>query len=533
MMNKLAWEAPDAGDWWSVREHFPYPVSQLFATLFPAATVGWKTGGARYGLTTGEPRWAAVNGFIYFGPPHPLTADEHAAREIAAVLTLAAASATTTTPWQTEVRRWHDEERPAARAANLGLQAVDVQDLDDVALSAHLQRTMANFGGWAPLHFEHTAFDIAAGFLLRLTDRSGIAGHAVIELLTGASPASAAVDRRLGAVAEALEAAGAPRCSTLGEVRDADVLAAAALDSFLEEYRWRPVAGHDVLEPTLGERPDLLVASIAARRARHRAATDVTAAADAMRCAVPEPDRATFDRLLTDARAAYALRDDDVGICWNWPLGLIRRAGLETGRRLAAANVIEDPGDVFEAAIDELPGVLAGRGPGARELARRRDVRVRAAASVPPMHLAGGGSPVATPTPTSAVAELTAVRDRLWSVAPPRLERPLHGIGINAASAVGRARVVAGPDDIANLEDGDILVAVATSTAFNAVFPLVAAVVTEQGGILSHAAILAREVGVPAVVGVADVFDFVRDGDIVEVNPIAGSVRVVDPPAPR
>jgi phosphohistidine swiveling domain-containing protein len=72
-----------------------------------------------------------------------------------------------------------------------------------------------------------------------------------------------------------------------------------------------------------------------------------------------------------------------------------------------------------------------------------------------------------------------------------------------------------------------VLVAVATTTAFNAVFSLLSAVVTEQGGLFSHTAILARELGLPAVVGVPDLFEEIHDGDLVEVDPRAGVVRIV------
>src|SRR5690349_3303122 len=162
MVDELTWDAPGEGDWWLVREHFPFTVSTQFASLFPPVTIGWKTGGARYGLSTGTANWAPVNGWIYYGPPTPLDEDELAQRAVAAAATLAGA-----TPWRDEVSRWHDEERPAAIAANLSLQDVDVAALDDVSLSAHLQRTIENYRRWAPLHFEHTGFDIAAGLLLR------------------------------------------------------------------------------------------------------------------------------------------------------------------------------------------------------------------------------------------------------------------------------------------------------------------------------------------------------------------------------
>jgi rifampicin phosphotransferase len=66
-----------------------------------------------------------------------------------------------------------------------------------------------------------------------------------------------------------------------------------------------------------------------------------------------------------------------------------------------------------------------------------------------------------------------------------------------------------------------------TSPSFNVVLPLAGAIVTAEGGPLSHAAVLARELGLPAVVGVKDVLALVRDGDQVEVDPASGRVRVV------
>ncbi len=85
--------------------------------------------------------------------------------------------------------------------------------------------------------------------------------------------------------------------------------------------------------------------------------------------------------------------------------------------------------------------------------------------------------------------------------------------------------MVATPGDLDHLEPGDVLVAVATTTSLNAAFPLVSAVATAEGGVLSHAAILAREHGIPAVVGVAGLLDAVADGDLIEVDPVAACIR--------
>jgi pyruvate,water dikinase len=535
MTSELTWDAPGPGDWWIVTEHFPYTVSHMLALLFPPVTIGWKDGAARYGLPTGEAQWASVNGWIYYGPQIPLTADELDAREVAAAATL------TSTPWRDEVRRWYDDERPRVVAANRALQRVDPGSLDDEELAEHFDQVVDNYLRWAPLHFEHTGFDVAAGLLFHAASDWGVETAALTELLAGASPASAAVDVHLRTVASALDRVGAPMpIGSVAELREASADASVALDVYLDDYGWRLGAGHDLLEPTVGERLELVVATINACR-RQRTIAPRRDGTQAMRAAIPEPDRDRFGVLLADARASYALRDDDVGVCWNWPLGLVRRAGLEIGNRLADRGVLSDPRHLFEADTGEALRLLllskGGPSGGAppsvvvemtAELARRWGTRTLAARATPPAHLDGGGERAPAVTLPESVARLAEIRDAVWNSTPPRVDAPLHGVGIGSQQAVGTARIVLHPDDLIHLAEGDVLVAVSTTTAFNAVFPLLAAVVTEQGGLFSHAAILSRELGLPAVVGVADVFDGIRDGDLIEVDPLRGAVRVVE-----
>lgn len=522
MSMRLTWEAPGEGDWWLVKEHFPNSVSRMFSSLFPAVTVGWKDGAARYGLPTGEAQWAAVNGRIYYGPEIPLTSDELDARAVAAATTL------TSSPWRNEVRRWHDEERPRVVAANRMLQGDDPRSLDDSGLGEHFQATVDNFLRWAPLHFEHTGFDVVAGMLFRAAEGWGVDGTALTELLAGASPASSAVDVHLRTIADALDRAAVPTpIASIANLRAASTEAAAALDAYLDDYGWRPVAGHDLVEPTVGERLGLVVASVNARR-RQRLNQPRRDVATVVGVAIPESDREHFDTLLADARSSYALRDDDVGVCWNWPLGLVRRAGLEIGRRLAARNLLAHAHHLFEADTDEALALLSGgKAPTGADLARRWDARAQAATEEPPLHLEGGGERAAARKLPPAVARLAEIRNAVWSVAPARVNAPLHGVGIGSRGAVGTARVVRHPEELIHVVDGDVLVAVATTTAFNAVFSLLSAVVTEQGGLFSHAAILARELELPAVVGVPDVLERIHDGDLIEVDPRAGSVRIV------
>ena len=75
---------------------------------------------------------------------------------------------------------------------------------------------------------------------------------------------------------------------------------------------------------------------------------------------------------------------------------------------------------------------------------------------------------------------------------------------------------------------GDVIVAFVTHSGHSPVFPIAGAVATQEGGLLSHPAVLARELGLPAVVGVRGLLDRVGTGDTIEVDPVAGVVRLIE-----
>ena len=86
----------------------------------------------------------------------------------------------------------------------------------------------------------------------------------------------------------------------------------------------------------------------------------------------------------------------------------------------------------------------------------------------------------------------------------------------------GPARLILGPDDFDRIEEGDILIATSTSPSFNIVLPLVGGIVTDHGGVLSHAAIVAREFGIPAVVACGNATTTIPDGAKVRIDGDAG-----------
>jgi pyruvate,water dikinase len=105
-------------------------------------------------------------------------------------------------------------------------------------------------------------------------------------------------------------------------------------------------------------------------------------------------------------------------------------------------------------------------------------------------------------------------------------EDMLRGLPASGGVYEGPARLVSGPSEFDRIQQGDILVTQSTTEAFNILLPLLGGIVTDSGGLLSHSAIVAREYGIPGVVGTRDATDRIPDGETIRVDGDAGEVRV-------
>jgi pyruvate,water dikinase len=223
--------------------------------------------------------------------------------------------------------------------------------------------------------------------------------------------------------------------------------------------------------------------------------------------------RAVFDGLLRWAQEAAPLREDalaDVGLAWPQ----IRRMLRELGERLAAAGVIDRPDDVFWLRRAELPAA-----PGTRLAAvveERRAVWRGRRRVTPPQVL-----------PESSRWE-RAFRRFLPASAAEQTGAVLRGIGASAGQVTATARVLAGPRDFGRMQAGDVLVASITTPAWTSLFAMASAVVTDVGGPLSHSSIVAREYGIPAVLGTNVATRRIPDGARVRVDGDAGTVTLLD-----
>ncbi len=255
-----------------------------------------------------------------------------------------------------------------------------------------------------------------------------------------------------------------------------------------------------------GPSPDPLDGQRSAERAREAA----TAAA---RTRLGTAKRLVFDKVLDLAQSYFRLRENQQ---FHLVLGSPRLRAIlgEVGRRAVARGTLTQADDVFFLHTADLSLPLSAEaatdGRALRTtVAEGREAFVRAQATTAPLRF-GGSEPAATPSP----GEDDAVQ---------------RGVAASPGRAIGVARRVTGPADFASVQPGDIIVAPATTSAWTPLFGVAAGLVTEHGGLLSHSGVVAREYGLPAVLGVPDALSRIADGDLLELDGSAGTVRISRP----
>ena len=253
-------------------------------------------------------------------------------------------------------------------------------------------------------------------------------------------------------------------------------------------------------------------------QATHAAVVDARKAAEAAAIAAlsDTPGRLrTFKSVLADAQHLLSIRDEQTReLTIAWPV--LRRAVSRIGRALADSHWIGDPEDVFFLSQREVLDALRGRMPVMPiEVRGRRQLRAEQARLVPPL----------------VVGRLPKVAERMWNgfstqIGAVRSERALvSGAPASAGQATGLVRVVRGPDEFETLQAGEILVAPMTAPAWTPLFARAAGLVTDVGSVASHASLVAREYGIPAVVGTGDATSRLRTGMRVTVDGATGNVE--------
>ena len=297
----------------------------------------------------------------------------------------------------------------------------------------------------------------------------------------------------------------------------------AELDAFLERHGHLGQNWDDLALPSFGEEPTRLVAEVAKRlehpteQAHDRAARlarDADALADAFRARVADDPAklAEFERLLATAREIGHLTETHNYWIDRMGQARLRTLALRVGGRLAAAGVIEVPEHVFFLHCPEIATLLRDPRDSTVLVVQRSADHIRWSTVAAPAVL---GRPKPD-SPTNRFGGDTLTSDDATV---------LRGTGASPGHVTGPARVVLGPDDFERVQPGDIIVAPSSNPSWVPLFAIAGGLVTNTGGVLSHAAVVAREFDLPAVVGVSNATTRIVDGQTVELDGTTGLVR--------
>jgi pyruvate,water dikinase len=546
----IVWEDPadSAYTYMFDAMHFPRPVSPLFGSMLsPAFERGFTQAMRELDAPLLGAKTTIQNGY-YFNAfvPMPLASEE----EARALGERAEATVRRELPRLRE--RWNVEHFPAVAANNARVEAMApataersaVPALIDELLELGASNWTIHFRIVVPMLIAMQLFDELYAELFAAADGDS---HA---LLTGIESQSVKAGYGLSDLAKAAKAAGladvmlshpAEQVMAALEAAPNGAYLGAAIRDYLREYGLR----QDLFEysvPTWIEEPSIAIASIQSylrtghdARAEHDAAaaraSEALAQANQRLTVYPEAVRGQFAAMLEAARAANFLQEEHNFYIDQRSIALGRLFFVELGKRLVAEGVLEGAEAIFMLTLDELKALFATPaaevdGPAVRALvARRTAEQARFATLTPPPFV---GQPPAGPPPSHSPVDRGMVR---FFGGPPQEAGAPNQIKGNAGSrgtARGVARVARTLEEAKSIEPGEILVTITTMPAWTPLFGTAAAVVTETGGALSHCAIVAREYGIPAVVGAFGATNRIQTGQTISVDGATGVITLED-----
>ncbi|PRY24865.1 pyruvate,water dikinase [Aliiruegeria haliotis] len=291
-----------------------------------------------------------------------------------------------------------------------------------------------------------------------------------------------------------------------------------AFDAYIARFGDRCTQELKLESITLDEDPTQLLAAIAASAARPAAPAADRAEPDWNAVIPDRPGRRRLARWITGYARARVRDRENLRFERTRIFGHARRVFLAMGREFWACGRLDAPRDIFHLTVDEVLGAIEGNALStdlrAIVASRQADHRRHEDRPDPPERLVGHGA-------------ATLVRTRPGEEPPAETGDARIGTGCSAGRVTAPARVVRDPR-VEHLASGEILVARNTDPGWIAVFSNAAAIVVERGSLLSHSAIVARELGIPCVVGIKGATDWVPDGARLTVDGETGEVRLAD-----
>ncbi len=540
----VTWEQPEdeAMFWNQDRMHFPQPATPLMEAFLQSFNEGFARAAAAYDLPIRQ-AYGRFNTYLYTSTTIAAEPEEMAAVAEQAQQKVGAGMSRLQQWWETELL-------PEVKEHLAWWEAFDLEAASATELLAHLDETLDRLTRLWDIHFlvafpfiaapslfddmyedlfgKETAFD-AYRLLQGFGNKTVDSGHALWalsrEALAIPNVREALKSNKAAAVPAALEASEEGR-AFLSKLR-----------AYLEEYGQRSDvfaelgSFHWIEDPTTpiqnlknyiaGEDRDLESELAALAEERER----LLAQARERLKGYPQQARDGFEFLLKAAQAGTIIQEDHNHWIDQRATYKVRMVMLEFGRRLVNADAIDEQNDVFHLTLAEVKESVASASPADRRdtVAERKAEMERFAAIQAPPNL---GTPPPGPPPDNP---LTRAFERFSGMPPAQSEESgvLNGNASAPGKVTGTAKGVSSLAEAAKLEPGNILVAPATMPAWTPLFASIAAVVTDAGGVLSHAAIVAREYNIPAVLGTGNATRMIQDGQTIEVDGDEGVVRIV------
>lgn len=300
----------------------------------------------------------------------------------------------------------------------------------------------------------------------------------------------------------------------------------AAVDAFRSRHAHRGCSDRDICQPRWGDSRELVFRQVRlmlalgpdadpeaahGRAALKRRKREAEISRQIGRGPLGPVRRIVFMRLLRMTQR-YVMHRDNQRHTFEPYFMELRRAYQSIGRRWTQAGILDEQDDIFFVAKHEIYAHIDGRLDSARLGARarwRRDWWREVTKQEPPQHLLGN-------RPHDPGAGAASAGDLRGSPGAP-------------GTVTGKVRLVASLAELDTLERGDILVTYAIDPAWTPVFSTIAGVVSVEGGMLAHAAVLGREYGLPVVLGVREATARLRDGDVIRIDGTLGTVSWVQP----
>jgi pyruvate,water dikinase len=305
------------------------------------------------------------------------------------------------------------------------------------------------------------------------------------------------------------------------------------LEPYQQEFGYKAIWSHEFSFPTWRENPAPILEAVRGYletdydypRAIAAVKKDRDEAVDELLQGVPAgEERERLEQALDLALKMNPLTPDHHFYIDQGTNARLRLAAIAIGRKLVEAGPLKEAEDVVYLRYNELRVLMANAEAfDARGLvSERRDERERQALIRPPEWI-GTATQEALGFP---YLSLWGFPEKFHRQAPEKVEE-VHGLAASPGVVEGQARYVGSLDEFDQVKEGEILVCQMTNPAWVVLFTKIAGLVTDAGGVASHPAVVAREFGIPAVVGTSIATERIKSGDRVRVNGTSGFVEVL------